>query len=260
MGVQGAIWRGVRGWFVAAKSAWLTQGLAGSAFVVFTVLRSWGVQDDAIALLGLQPGNFHTLVSHALLHDSRGHLIGNLILLELFGPFVERRLGTLAFGLGVLAITVTGAWAVILFACPENWADGSNPVGMSVSVFAVEAVGIYLACRTVMSGLGSRVGASGIYFAYLSVLRRLGLANRVVRLCQASQIATMNRGVMFRLVDGVQREWFSWVALPVTLAVMGLLLSSDLAALPGVSAIGHVAGALMGLAICVGDAVVRTFR
>ena len=171
MGVQGAVWRGVRGWFVTAKSAWLTQGLAGSAFVVFTVLSSWGVQDDAIALLGLQPGNLHTLVSHSLLHDSWWHLIGNLILLELFGPFVERRMGTWAFGLGVLAITVIGACAVILLASPENWADGSNPVGMSVSVFTVEAVGIYLACRTMMSGLGSRVGASGIYLAYLGVLR-----------------------------------------------------------------------------------------
>ena len=70
----------------------------------------------------------------------------------------------------------------------------------------------------------------------------------------------MTKGVMFRLVDDVKRERFSWVAVPVTLAVMGLLLWSDLATLPGVSAIGHVAGALMGFAICVGDAVVRTFR
>ena len=215
-----AIWRWFKVWFGVARSVWITHVLAVSAFVVFVALEMLGTQEWAVAVLGVQPDKLWTFVSHAVVHDGWAHLITNLLVLELFGPFIERWLRSLLYGSAVLLITLLGAYLSVELV-PEYWVEGSNPVGMSISGYALESVGIYLAARTVIHRQRYRI--------------------RV-------------------LVSSVKREWVSWVAVMVTVAVMTFFLWAGSDFTEGPAEVGHTTGAIMGVIVTVVNAFIRTCR
>ncbi len=179
-----------------------------------------GRQDEAVAVLGVQMDKEWTLLSHAVVHDGWDHLAGNLIVLELFGPFVERWVRPILYIPFVLLVAVSGAYLSVELAT-EHWDNGNNPVGMSTSVYALAAAGWYL------------------------VVRRFILSRQ-------SQLLTLWGAAM--------REWISWSSVVVATAVVAFFLWAESDFTAGPTAVGHTTGAVVGLLVALGNAALRTRR
>ena len=191
-------------WFGAARRAWVTHTLAVFALGASVVTAAFGWQHEAVAVLGVQMGKPWTLLSHAIVHIGWHHLVGNLVVLEIFGPFVERWVRP---GWYILLVTVSGAYLSIELAA-EHWNDGNNPVGVSISVYAIAVAGWYLAARRLILPRGRRILA---------------------------------------LFGAAKREWVSWSSLVVASAVVTFFLWADLDVTIGPNAVGHTTGAIVGL-------------
>ena len=187
---------------------------------MFAAAAAFGWQDDAIAVLGVQAGKEWTFLSHAVVHDGWRHLAGNIVVLEAFGPFVERWTRSLWFALLILFTTLSGAFLSVEIAF-DHWEGGNNPVGMSTSVYAIAAAGWYLGARRLI----------------------LTRQHRVLSLFGAAK-----------------REWMSWSSVMAASAVVAFLMwmESDISA--GPTTVGHTTGAVVGLVVALGNAVVRTWR
>ena len=76
------------------------------------------------------------LVTHLFLHADLGHLLGNMIVLLLAGPFAEAGLGRLRFLLGYLAGGVA-AGAIHLFLTPDSLIGASGAISAAMAMVAV---------------------------------------------------------------------------------------------------------------------------
>lgn len=218
--IAGKIWVCLKIWWRAARNAPFTHVLAVAAFGVFIALEVSGRQDWAASLLGVQQDKQWTFVTHVVVHDGWCHLVGNLVVLELFGPFVERWLHSWIYGLSILGITYLGAHFSVVLA-PEYWAQGSNPVGVSISGYAIQSLGIYL------------------------------VAQKIIR---------DQRRSIVELAIKVRREWVSWCSVIAVLAVVSFFLWAESPITEGPTAVGHTTGAILGVLVAVANAVIRTLR
>ena len=207
-------------WFGAARRAWVTHTLAVSALVTFAAAKNLGWQDDAVTVLGVQMGKEWTFLSHAIVHNGWYHLAGNLAVLEIFGPFVERWIRAAGYILLVALATASGAFLSTQLAV-GHWDVGNNPVGMSTSVYAIAAAGWYLVAR------------------------------RLIRPRERNILA---------LFGAAKREWVSWSSVMVASAVVAFFLWADSDFTAGPAAVGHTTGGVIGLLIALGNAVFRTWR
>ena len=207
-------------WFGVARRAWVTHALAVSALVAFAVAAAFGWQDDAVAVLGVQLGKEWTFLSHAIVHIGWYHLAGNIVVLEIFDPFVERWIRPAWYILLIFLATASGAFLSAELAT-EHWDDGNNPVGMSTSVYAIAAAGWYLAAR---------------------------------------RLILPRRRKILTLFGAAKREWVSWSSLVVASAVVTFFLWADSDVTTGPTAVGHTTGAIVGLLLVLGNAVYRTWR
>jgi membrane associated rhomboid family serine protease len=91
---------------------------------------------------GVADGDWWRLVTSAFLHGSVLHLLFNMYALYLFGPFVERALGTWRFVAAYLTTAMTGSVAVYLLADPRI-----NTIGASGAVFGLFAMALILLLR-----------------------------------------------------------------------------------------------------------------
>ncbi len=209
-----------RAWFDAAKTAYVTHILAAMALAVFTVSDICGIKDQATEILGVQTGETYTLLTHAFMHGSWPHLIGNLVMLEGVGPLVEKWMGKLFYISALAFITITGAQFSLSYA-PEHWDTGTNPIGMSISTTTLVALGIYFGAQKFITGKSRR---------------------------------------MVQLARNAKREASSWAAVAIVAAISTafLWIESDVTA--GPTRIGHTTGAVMGVGIAAINTVIRTFR
>ena len=170
--------------------------------------------------MGVQPGEEYSLLTHAIVHTDWCHIVGNVLALELLGPFVEKWMGRLLYILAIPIITITGAH-LSLELVPEYWNTGPNPVGMSIITNALLASGIYLGTRNIISSKGYKI---------------------------------------VQLARNAKREATSWAAVAGTVGISTVILWAESEVAGGPTKIGHTTGMVMGIIIAVANAVIRTCR
>ena len=212
--------RPLRNWLQAAKTALVTHALAAIAIAVFTASEILGIQDETRELLGVQPGREYSLLTHAIVHTDWGHLVGNVLTLEVLGPFVEKWMGKLLYLLAIPIITITGAH-LSLELVPEYWNAKDNPVGMSVITSSLLASGIYLGTQNIISSKSHKI---------------------------------------IQLARKAKREAASWAAVVGTAVISTVILWAESHSTAGPTKIGHTTGAVMGVMIALTNAVIRTYR
>ena len=84
-------------------------------------------------------GDYWRLITSAFLHGSVLHLLFNMYALYLFGPFVERALGTARFVVAYLTAAMAGSIAVYLLADPTT-----VTIGASGAVFGLFGMALLL--------------------------------------------------------------------------------------------------------------------
>lgn len=127
----------------AVSMALIAINVAAYVLQVATGDRSGAVFDDgALWGYGVADGDWWRLVTSAFLHGSVLHLLFNMYALYLFGPFVERALGTWRFIAAYLTAAMTGSVAVYLLADPRI-----NTIGASGAVFGLFAMALILLLR-----------------------------------------------------------------------------------------------------------------
>ena len=184
------------------------------------LLEISGNREKAIQLLGIQPEEIYTFLSHAILHNTWWHLGENLLVLELVGPFIEKSMGKWYYLISILVITLVGASFSVVFAL-DDWAAGNNPVGMSISTRALMLAGIYLVIQ--------------IFFS-------------------------RNRKWIIRLTSRIKRQPESWAAVAVTAAIATIFIWMESSVEVGAIEIAHGTGAAMGVGLAIIIAVKETLR
>ena len=130
--------------FVLAGPAWQETALRALAFIPARFLALFAAQGPAFSVREFVP-----LVGHAFLHADIAHLLLNASLLLAFGSAVERRLGSLRFGIVFAAAAAAGALA-------ELTAGYTQPVyviGASDAVYGMMGAAIPIMFR---AGLPAR--------------------------------------------------------------------------------------------------------
>jgi membrane associated rhomboid family serine protease len=129
-------------------------GLNVLVFVLTDVLRISGVTEagsmiaasvrgeDGTVYPGVAADGYWRLVSSAFLHAGVLHLALNMYALYLFGPFVERALGTWRFIAAYLTTAVVASAFVYVLADPRTYT-----VGASGAVFGLFAMALLLLLR-----------------------------------------------------------------------------------------------------------------
>ncbi|MET0821778.1 MAG: rhomboid family intramembrane serine protease [Aeromicrobium sp.] len=117
-------------------------GLNVAAYVAQVATGDGG--SDVYQKGALQPyltadGDYWRLITSAFLHGSVLHLLFNMYALYLFGPFVERALGTARFVIAYLTAAMAGSIAVYLLADPT-----SATIGASGAVFGLFGMALLL--------------------------------------------------------------------------------------------------------------------
>ncbi len=98
---------------------------------------------DGHVLTGVADGAYWRLLTAAFLHDGIMHIAFNMVALYLFGPFVERALGTWRF-LSVYLLTAVVASVFVFVLTPAN----TLTVGASGAVFGLFAIALVLLYRS----------------------------------------------------------------------------------------------------------------
>ena len=115
-GTEGRVSLVLIGINVAAYVAQLaTEGRAGSVF-----------ERGALRGLEVADGEYWRLLTSAFLHGSLLHLLFNMYALYLFGPFVERALGTSRFIVAYLTAAMAGSVLVYVLADPLTVTIGAS--------------------------------------------------------------------------------------------------------------------------------------
>jgi membrane associated rhomboid family serine protease len=96
-------------------------------------------QNGALQAYVTADGDYWRLITSAFLHGSVLHLLFNMYALYLFGPFVERALGTARFVIAYLTAAMAGSIAVYLLASPTT-----VTIGASGAVFGLFGMALLL--------------------------------------------------------------------------------------------------------------------
>lgn len=83
-------------------------------------------QQGAMQGYATADGDYWRLLTSAFLHGSVLHLLFNMYALYLFGPFVERALGTWRFVVAYLTAAMAGSIVVYLLAAPDTVTIGAS--------------------------------------------------------------------------------------------------------------------------------------
>ena len=140
--------RTVAGATVAGGAGRVSMILIGINIAAYVAQIATGDRDGAIfddgAMwgYGVAAGDWWRLVTSAFLHGSVLHLAFNMYALYLFGPFVERALGTWRFIVAYLTAAMVGSVFVYLLADPRI-----NTIGASGAVFGLFAMALLLLLR-----------------------------------------------------------------------------------------------------------------
>ena len=140
------------------------------------------------------------------------------MILEVAGPFVEKRFRWPFYLLGIILITITGAQLATKMAA-QDWNTGPNPVGMSISTRGILAVGIYLGVQNLISDKRHRIN---------------------------------------QLARNARREAASWAAAAFAAAISIAILWAMVDLEGTAVGIGHTTGAVGGLLLATGNAIWRT--
>lgn len=130
---------------VSSREGRVSMILIGINVAAYVALLATGNRTGAIfdegALwgFGVADGDYWRLVTSAFLHASLLHLLFNMYALYLFGPFVERALGTWRFVVAYLTTAMAGSVLVYLLADPRI-----NTIGASGAVFGLFAMALIL--------------------------------------------------------------------------------------------------------------------
>ncbi len=125
----------------------------------------WLLNNLAHANWLLEAGEYWRMVSHALLHASPMHILFNMYALYLFGPELERRVGSVPFALFYVAAAAGGSAAAYLLGPIDMVA-----VGASGAIFGLFGAWVYVSYRM------RHTPAGQAQFRQLSVLLAINLA------------------------------------------------------------------------------------
>ncbi len=120
-------------------------GINVVAYVVTSVTGGSGGQffeDGAMWGYGVADGDYLRLLTSAFLHGSMLHLLFNMYALYLFGPYVERALGTTRFIAAYLTTALVGSVFVYLLTDPRVLT-----IGASGAVFGLFGMALMLLLR-----------------------------------------------------------------------------------------------------------------
>ena len=126
---------------------------------------AWLLNNLAHANWLLEAGEYWRMVSHALLHASTMHILFNMYALYLFGPELERRVGSVPFAMFYVAAAAGGSAAAYVLGPIEMVA-----VGASGAIFGLFGAWIYVSYRM------RHTPAGQAQFRQLSVLLAINLA------------------------------------------------------------------------------------
>ena len=126
---------------------------------------AWLLNNLAHANWLLEAGEYWRMVSHALLHASTMHILFNMYALYLFGPELERRVGSVPFAMFYVAAAAGGSAAAYALGPIEMVA-----VGASGAIFGLFGAWIYVSYRM------RHTPAGQAQFRQLSVLLAINLA------------------------------------------------------------------------------------
>jgi membrane associated rhomboid family serine protease len=144
---------------VSGREGVATLTLIGINVVVFVAQLATGITSGAIylhgamlsvtsttmsgdVLTGVADGGYWRLLTAAFLHLSILHILFNMYALYLFGPFVERALGTVRFVAAYLTMAVASSVFVYWLSSPHG-----TTAGASGAIFGVFGVAFFLLLR-----------------------------------------------------------------------------------------------------------------
>ena len=140
--------RTIAGGTVTGREGVVSMTLIGLNVAVYVLQLATGDQNGAIfdegSLwgYGVADGDYWRLVTSAFLHGSILHLAFNMYALYLFGPFVERALGTWRFIAAYLTTAMAGSVFVYVLADPRL-----DTIGASGAIFGLFAMALVLLLR-----------------------------------------------------------------------------------------------------------------
>lgn len=158
-------------------------GLNVGVFVLTDILRitdvtAWGamqaanvVTNDGTLYRGVVDGGYWRLLTSAFLHAGFLHIIFNVYALYLFGPFVERALGTWRYLAAYVTSAVVASVFVYWLSAPGSWTVGASGAvfglfGMALVLLLkakedVRGLLVLLGINAVISVLGARISWEG---------------------------------------------------------------------------------------------------
>lgn len=119
-----------------------TGGNGGAVFQHGAMLSSSAVTTSGEVLRGVDDGAYWRLITSAFLHENVLHIALNMYALYLFGPFVERALGTARFVAAYLTAAVVASVFVYWLSEPLGLT-----IGASGAVFGLFAMALVLLLR-----------------------------------------------------------------------------------------------------------------
>lgn len=144
-----------------------TGGNTGQLFQSGAMLSSTVFTQSGEILTGVADGDYWRLITSTFLHQDILHIAFNMYALYLFGPFVERALGTVRFIAAYLTVAMLGSVFVYLLAAPN-----ALTIGASGAVFGLFGLALMLLIKAkqdvrtllVLLGINAFIGfaASGI--------------------------------------------------------------------------------------------------
>lgn len=140
--------RTIAGGAISANAGIVSMVLIGLNVLAFVVQLATGdrtselYQRGAMQGLSVADGDYWRLLTSAFLHANILHIAFNMYALYLFGPFVERALGTWRFLGAYLTMAVVGSVFVYVIANPFT-----VTIGASGAVFGLFAIALLLLLR-----------------------------------------------------------------------------------------------------------------
>ena len=141
--------RTIVGGAISMRAGAVSMGLLGINVVVFILQKATEGNINSVFQLGAMQGfavaggDYWRLLTAAFLHAGILHIAFNMYALYLFGPFVERSLGTSRFVIAYLTMAVSSSVFVYWLTAPEI-----ATIGASGAVFGLFGLALVLLIRT----------------------------------------------------------------------------------------------------------------
>jgi membrane associated rhomboid family serine protease len=141
--------RTIAGGAITMNAGAVSMALLGLNVVVFLLQKITEGNDNSVFQLGamqgfaVADGDYWRLLTAAFLHAGILHIAFNMYALYLFGPFVERALGTTRFVIAYLTMAVASSVFVYWLTAP-----GIATIGASGAVFGLFGLALVLLIRT----------------------------------------------------------------------------------------------------------------